>query len=69
METFFALADQFTRTALHGRANSALPNAPVEPYVERRSLRNRAGAYARGHLRRPLVEIRRARYTAGCPSP
>ena len=31
MEPFMTVADLFSRSALHERANSALPNAPVQP--------------------------------------
>lgn len=45
MSPFFVLADHYARQALSGYAHSALPNAPVLPYVERpRRIRRLAGA-------------------------
>ncbi len=69
MEPFFTAAEMFSRNALHTRANSALPNAPVQPYTERRSRTTRAAAFVRRSVRRPIVEIRRPSYSAGCSSP
>ncbi len=68
MEPFFSVADLFSRTALHGRANSALPNAPVQPDHQRRALPRRLTPLLRGRTRRPRVEIRRAQYSPGCSS-
>jgi hypothetical protein len=69
MDPFMTVADLYSRNALHGRANSALPNAPVQPYTNPRHTMARLAAHVRTHLRRPTVQIRRARYTAECPSP
>ena len=69
MEPFFTVADLFSRTALNGRANSALPNAPVQAIDERPALRTRLGAVLRKHVPRPRVEIRQAQYSPGCSSP
>jgi hypothetical protein len=69
MEPFFTVADLFSRTALRTRANSALPNAPVQPYIERRRRTSQAVAFIRRSVRRPFVEIRRPSYSAGCTSP
>ena len=69
MEPFFTVADLFVRTALHGRANSALPNAPVQPHNERRARKTSLFAALRGWPRRPRVEIRQAQFSPGCPTP
>ncbi len=69
MEPFFTVADMFSRNALHTRANSALPDAPVQPYIERRSRTSQAAAFVRRSVQRPFVEIRRPSYSAGCSSP
>ena len=66
MEPFFAIADLFSRTALHGKAYSALPDAPVLPVRERPARLARAAAYLRGRVRAPDVTIRRARYSQEC---
>ena len=68
MEPFFTVADLFSRNALHTRANSALPNAPVQPYIEPRSRTRQAAAIVRRSLQRPLVVVRRPSYSAGCSS-
>jgi hypothetical protein len=69
MDPFMTVADLFSRSALHGRANSALPNAPVQPHTEPRRVMARLAAHVPTHVRRPTVQIRRPRYTAECPSP
>jgi hypothetical protein len=69
MEPFFNVADHYTRTALGGRATSALPNAPVLPVDDRRTLRMRWSAILRRDRRRPRLEIRAAQYRPGCSPP
>jgi hypothetical protein len=69
MEPFFTAADLFVRNGLHTRANSALPDAPVQPYTERRARMRRAAAFVRQSIRRPVVASRQARYSTECLSP
>jgi hypothetical protein len=66
MESFFVLADQVSRTSLHSVANSALPNAPVLPYVEPRRRMRRLIAGIRHPVRHPSIDIRAARYSHEC---
>ncbi|MCU1358901.1 MAG: hypothetical protein JWN99_190 [Ilumatobacteraceae bacterium] len=47
MDAFFILADQHAKTTLHDVGHSALPNAPVLPYVEPRHRMRRLVAAAR----------------------
>lgn len=54
------LADLYAQRALHGTPYSALPDAPVLPYVEpRRRLRRALAAMASAPRRAPLPIIRR----------
>ena len=69
MEPFFTVAELFARNGLHTRANSALPDAPVQPYTERRARKRRVVAFVRQSLRRPALDLRRACYSAECASP
>jgi hypothetical protein len=69
MEPFFTVADLFARNGLHARANSALPDAPVQPYSPRRTRSRRAVAFVRRSISHPAVDLRRARYRAECLSP
>ena len=69
MEPFFSVADLFSRNALHGRANSALPNAPVQADNERPARLASLLATLRRQASRPRVEIRRAQYNPGCSTP
>ncbi len=69
MEPFFTAADLFARNGLHTRANSALPDAPVQPFTERRARKRRAAAFVRRSIRLPVVGTRRARYSTECLSP
>jgi len=69
MEPFFTVADLFARNGLHARANSALPDAPVQPYTERRTRTRRAAAFVRQSVRRPVLDLRRAGYGQECLSP
>ena len=66
MEPFFNLADKFTQSTLHGVAYSALPDAPVLPYVEPRLRNRRPRAILRRRARRPVIDLRPARYNTGC---
>jgi len=69
MEPFFTAADLFVRNGLRTtRAYSALPDAPVQPYTERRTRNRRAAAFIRQSIRRPVVGSRRARYSTECLS-
>ena len=68
MEPFYTVADMFARNGLHARANSALPDAPVQPHTERRARKRRAIAFVRQSIRRPVLGLRRADYTAECLS-
>ncbi len=66
------VAHMFSRGSVRGLANSALPNAPVEPHTEPRHRVRRAGAYLRRQIGRPTVQIREIRpapYAAECTSP
>lgn len=66
MEPFMTVADMFSRGSLHGLANSALPNAPVQPHSEPRHRLRRMAAYLRRQIGLPTVQVGRARYTAEC---
>lgn len=66
MEPFFNIADLYFRSALNGRANSALPNAPVQPLSEHPGRMTSLFAALRRPARRPRVAIRRAQYSPGC---
>jgi hypothetical protein len=58
MDAFFILANQHAKSALHDVAYSALPNAPVLPYVEPRHRIRRAAASIHrlgGHRPRPAI--------------
>ncbi len=69
MEPFFTVADLFARNGLHARANSALPDAPVQPHTGRRTRKRRAVAFLRQSIRRPVLDLRRAGYNPECLSP
>ena len=69
MDPFHTAADLFSRKALHTQATSALPNAPVLPYTERRRPISQAVAFVRRSVRRPFVVVRRPSYSPGCSSP
>jgi hypothetical protein len=55
------LADMYAQRALHRTAYSALPDAPVQPYVERRRTLRRIGTAIASTFRRvpPLRVTRR----------
>ena len=66
MESFTTITNQYVRTAAHDLANSALPTAPVLPYIEpRRRLRRLLGTI-RHPVARPVIAIRQARYSTEC---
>jgi hypothetical protein len=69
MEPFFTLAKTFSPNAQHTRAYSAMPDAPVLPYTAPRARTLRPVVSLRRFVRRPLVEVRRPSYSAGCTSP
>jgi hypothetical protein len=66
MESFTTITNQYVRNSAHQLANSALPNAPVLPYVESRRRVRRLVAAIRHPVARPLVTMRPARYGPEC---
>ena len=66
MEAFTTITDQYVRTSAHHLANSALPNAPVLPYVEPRRRVRRLFAAIRHPVARPVITMRPARYGPEC---
>jgi hypothetical protein len=66
MESFFNLADHFAQGSLSAVAFSALPDAPVQPYVAPRRRIARTLAVLRSPLKRPVVGIRPVRYSTEC---
>jgi hypothetical protein len=66
MESYLVLADSFSKTSLHKVAYSALPNAPVQPYVEPRRVLRRLIAALRPTVRPPAIDMKPARYSPGC---
>jgi hypothetical protein len=66
MESFFALADHYSRTSLHTVAHSALPLAPVQPYVEPRRPIRRIITTLRTMTRQPAIDLRTVHYCAEC---
>ena len=69
MESFFTIAEHFTRSGPGDLAHSALPNAPVLPADDRGNLRMRWSEVLHRQSRRPRLEIRRAEYRPGCSAP
>ena len=66
MESFATITNQYVRNSAHDLANSALPNAPVLPYVEpRRRIRRLVGTI-RHPVARPAIAMRPARYSTEC---
>ena len=66
MEPFHGVADLYARTALHKVAYSALPNAPVQPYVApHRRIRKLIGSIQRP-ARSPAIAVRATRYSTEC---
>jgi hypothetical protein len=70
MESFTTLGNMYAQSTLHKVAYSALPDAPVQPYIEpRRRLRRLTGAIRHPVARRahrPAVALRAARYPEPC---
>lgn len=66
MESFTTITNQYVRTSAHHLANSALPNAPVLPYVEPRRRVRRLFAAIRHPVSRPVIAMRPARYSTEC---
>jgi hypothetical protein len=70
MEPFAALTDLYTRNATHTLANSALPNAPVLPFIEPNRRFRRLFTAIRHPVarpvRRPVLDVRPARYIHEC---
>ena len=66
MEPFHAVAEMYSKRNAHGVAFSALPNAPVQPITEPRHRFRRIAATLRRPLRRPVIALRPARYSAEC---
>ena len=66
MESFTTITNQYVRTAAHDLANSALPNAPVLPYIQpSRRLRRLLGTI-RHPVARPVLTMQPARYSPEC---
>ena len=70
MESFATLGNMYAKSTLHKVAYSALPDAPVQPYIEpRRRLRRLTGAIRHPIGRsadRPAIALRTARYGEQC---
>jgi len=67
MEPFHAVADMYSKNSLHHHvAFSALPDAPVQPYVEPRRRFRKMVASIHRPARRPTIAVRPARYSTEC---
>ena len=66
MEPFHAVADLYSKTSLHKVAYSAMPDAPVQPYVEPRRRFRKMVASIHRPARRPTIAVRPARYSTEC---
>lgn len=68
MEPIHAVADLYSKTSRHKVAYSALPDAPVLPYMAPRRRIRRMVAAINLHrpARRPTVAVRRTRYSTEC---
>ena len=66
MESFYAVADLYSKNTRRGVAHSALPNAPVQPYTEPRHRLRRIVATLPRPVGRPVIATRPARYSAEC---
>src|SRR3954470_8081079 len=70
MESFATIGNMYAKSTLHKVAHSALPDAPVQPYVEpRRRLRRLTGTIPHPVVRlarRPVIEVRTAGYGHPC---
>jgi hypothetical protein len=63
MESFTVLGDKYAQNSLHQVAFSALPDAPVQPYIEPRRRVRRLIARIRRPAHRPVIDLRPARYS------
>jgi hypothetical protein len=66
MESFTILADKYAQNSLHKVAFSALPDAPVQPYIEPRHRIRHLLARIRRPAHRPVIDLRPARYGPEC---
>jgi hypothetical protein len=66
MESFTTITNQYVRSSAHQLANSALPDAPVLPYVEPRRRIRRLFGTIRHPVSRPVIAMRQARYSPEC---
>jgi hypothetical protein len=67
MEPIHAVADLYSKTSLHKVAYSALPDAPVLPYVApRRRIRRMFAAIHRPARRPTVAAVRPTRYSTEC---
>ena len=66
MESFYAVAELYSKNTRRGVAHSALPKAPVLPHVEPRHHLRRVGAMLRRTLRQPVIAVRPTRYSTEC---
>jgi hypothetical protein len=62
MEPIHVIANMYSMRALHGVAHSALPDAPVQPYVAPRRRIRQVLASIRRPARRPAIVMRPTRY-------
>lgn len=68
MERYFGLTELASKHALSTTAFSALPDAPVLPYVEPRRRLATALARLRSPARRPAIALRGTRFSAAPPA-
>lgn len=66
MESFTVLADKYAQNSLHKVAFSALPDAPVQPYIQPRHRVRHLIARIRRPAHRQLIDLRPARYGHEC---
>lgn len=66
MDGFFILADGYAKSALHDTAFSAMPDAPVLPYVEPKHRLTNMVAAARKLAHRPRFAPVRPAKTTDC---
>ncbi len=63
MESFTVLADKYARNSLHKVAFSALPDAPVQPYIQPRRRFRHLVARIRRPAHRPVIDLRPTRFS------
>ncbi len=68
MDPYAVLANQYAKSATRDLGHSALPNAPVQPYVDRRRRVRRAVAWFRTR-KVPMVSTKPRRTSDGCALP